>query len=484
MKKLISLKWEIGKYLLVFSLLTVSVVFLFQIVLLGPMYEANKIENIKSVAYYVEEALESEQFDDFMTFIMNQSDTCVGVYTTDSETNSKLLLTKRGCLVSSLSEKQKAEYIANATESEDHTYLAKFTSKPVDFDFGNANQDDTIYDSVIYTMIVDNSPVQTVIMVSGTITPINATTQTLMGQMWYIGAFLIISIAILTIVMYRHIAKPIIGITNAAKDLPKGEYRIDPKTNKYAEAAALNETLNQAAVDIHKADKAKRDLISNVSHDLRTPLTMISGYGEMMIDLPEEKTDENIQVIVDETKRLNALVNDLLDMSRLQDGRIKLEKETFDISQLLKMQLQKYEVYHMQEGFRIESYLLDSVYVNADKKRIEQVFNNFMNNAVNYGGNEKHIIVRETLENDLVKVEVQDFGEGIDEADLPNIWDRYYKVDKEHVRVSNGSGIGLNIVKQLLDLHGAKYGVRSKKDEGSTFWFAMEVCRESEESFE
>ena len=273
--------------------------------------------------------------------------------------------------------------------------------------------------------------------------------------------------------MYKRIAKPIIGITENAKELPKGTYTLDPKTNRYKEAADLNTTLVQAASDIKKADKAKRDLISNVSHDLRTPLTMISGYGEMMIDLPEEKTDENIQVIVDESKRLNSLVNDLLDMSRLQDGRITLNKEVFDITQLLKTQLQKYEVYILQEGYQIDKELCDSIYVDADPKRIEQVFNNFMNNAVNYGGEAKHIIVREIDDKDMVRIEVQDFGEGIDEADLPNIWDRYYKVDKEHVRVANGSGIGLNIAKQVLDLHQAKYGVNSKKNQGSIFWFEL-----------
>ena len=234
-------------------------------------------------------------------------------------------------------------------------------------------------------------------------------------------------------------------------------------------------SLFHPANDIQKADKAKRDLISNVSHDLRTPLTMIGGYGEMMIDLPEEKTDENIQVIVDETKRLNALVNDLLDMSRLQDGRIVLHKEVFDISALLKTQLQKYDVYRMQEGYTIESELLDTIYVNADKKRIEQVINNFLNNAVNYGGEAKHIIVREIKKENTVRIEVQDFGEGIDSKDLDNIWDRYYKVDKEHVRVANGSGIGLNIVKQLLELHGVPYGVKSSKGKGSTFYFEMPI---------
>ena len=257
----------------------------------------------------------------------------------------------------------------------------------------------------------------------------------------------------------------------------------------------------------------------------------------------KKKTDENIQVIVDETKRLNALVNDLLDMSRLQDGRIVLHKEVFDISALLKTQLQKYDVYRMQEGYTIESELLDTIYVNADKKRIEQVINNFLNNAVNYGGEAKHIIVREIkkentvrievqdfgegidskdLDNiwdryykvdkkrieqvinnflnnavnyggeakhiivreikkeNTVRIEVQDFGEGIDSKDLDNIWDRYYKVDKEHVRVANGSGIGLNIVKQLLELHGVPYGVKSSKGKGSTFYFEMPIEKENQ----
>lgn len=138
----------------------------------------------------------------------------------------------------------------------------------------------------------------------------------------------------------------------------------------------------------------------------------------MMIDLPEEKTDENIQVIVDETKRLNALVNDLLDMSRLQDGRIVLHKEVFDISALLKTQLQKYDVYRMQEGYTIESELLDTIYVNADKIRIEQVINNFLNNAVNYGGEAKHIIVREIKKRMLCVLKCRILGKAL----IQKIW--------------------------------------------------------------
>lgn len=478
MKKLTSLKWEIGKYLIIFCILTASIVFLFQIVLLQPMYEANKIKSIETVGSFVEKFIEDERLDEFVDYMQSQSDTCIMVYQSSSSGGMQGSIGNRGCMISSITNSERAKFVTKAIGSKNHSYLARVTNNSSDFGVDGDQGDN--FDTIVYTKIVNAVDYSSIIMVSGNITPLNATTETLASQMRYIALFMIVAVAILTLLMYRHIAKPIIGITSNAKQLPQGKYTIDPKTNRYKEAADLNNTLVQAANDIQKADKAKRDLISNVSHDLRTPLTMIGGYGEMMIDLPEEKTDENIQVIVDETKRLNALVNDLLDMSRLQDGRIVLHKEVFDISALLKTQLQKYDVYRMQEGYTIESELLDTIYVNADKKRIEQVINNFLNNAVNYGGEAKHIIVREIKKENTVRIEVQDFGEGIDSKDLDNIWDRYYKVDKEHVRVANGSGIGLNIVKQLLELHGVPYGVKSSKGKGSTFYFEMPIEKENQ----
>lgn len=437
------------------------------------MYEANKIKSIETVGSFVEKFIEDERLDEFVDYMQSQSDTCIMVYQSSSSGGMQGSIGNRGCMISSITNSERAKFVTKAIGSKNHSYLARVTNNSSDFGVDGDQGDN--FDTIVYTKIVNAADYSSIIMVSGNITPLNATTETLASQMRYIALFMIVAVAILTLLMYRHIAKPIIGITSNAKQLPQGKYTIDPKTNRYKEAADLNNTLVQAANDIQKADKAKRDLISNVSHDLRTPLTMIGGYGEMMIDLPEEKTDENIQVIVDETKRLNALVNDLLDMSRLQDGRIVLHKEVFDISALLKTQLQKYDVYRMQEGYTIESELLDTIYVNADKKRIEQVINNFLNNAVNYGGEAKHIIVREIKKENVVRIEVQDFGEGIDPEDLDNIWDRYYKVDKEHVRVANGSGIGLNIVKQLLELHGVPYGVKSSKGKGSTFYFEMPI---------
>jgi signal transduction histidine kinase len=120
----------------------------------------------------------------------------------------------------------------------------------------------------------------------------------------------------------------------------------DPTTDVYREAQELNYTLTQAAADIQKADQAKRDLIANVSHDLRTPLTMIKGYGEMMRDLPGEKTDENLDVIINESERLKFLVDDLLDLSKLTDHVVELHRTSFSMSDLVRRNVQKYHFYH------------------------------------------------------------------------------------------------------------------------------------------
>lgn len=476
MKKQNSLKWNLAKYLIGFAVITLFVIILFQIVLLQPMFEASKIRSIREVARNVQMGLESDNFNEFISSMQTQSDTCILVYK-DSSIASASSNSDNGCVLSSLSDETVASYIKRATKAPDKSYLARINMIPVRVNAsGNAKMDtEESFRTIVYTKIVDTPPSNAIIMVAGSVSPLNGTTGTLYQQLIFVGIFLIIAVAFLTVVLYKKIAKPLAMINESAKNLSKGIYEPDPRTNQYLEACELNQTLSEAAEDIRKADKAKRDLISNVSHDLRTPLTMISGYGEMMMDMPEEKTDENIQVIIDESKRLSNLVNDLLDLSRLQENKVVLEKENFDITELIKNQLKKYEYYHLKENFKFESYLAGPIYVYADHKRIEQVLNNFITNAINYGGEAKRVIIREEVQNDVVHISVQDFGEGISKEDVENIWDRYYKIDKQHIRVSNGSGIGLAIVKQLLDLHRAKYGVISEKNVGSTFWFELPI---------
>lgn len=476
-RQLTSLKWKLCKYLTIFALFILATIFIFQIVLLQPMYEKSKISAIKQVEQAVELSLQTDDFDEFINSMQTQSDTCIFVYQ-DSGSTFAESRGSTGCVLSSLSSKKLSGFIQKASASSDNSYLARLNMVPVSL---NGEKEGEVFRTIVYTKIVDTASTPAAIMIAGTITPLDATIATLTSQLSFVMIFLLIAVIALTILLYRKIANPLIAISMEAKKLDTGEYSSVKKANAYMEASTLDSTLCKAAKNIKKADKAKRDLISNVSHDLRTPLTMIGGYGEMMIDLPEEKTDENLKVIVDEAKRLNNLVNDLLDLSRLQENRIVLKKEVFDLSDFITEQMKKYEVYRVQENFVFEVHLCESTDVFADRVRIAQVFNNFMINGINYGGNAKHMIIRtERVNEKTVLVSVQDFGEGIEEKDIDNIWERYYKIDKEHVRSSSGSGIGLAICKQLLELHGVKYGVHSKKNEGSTFFFELPVYKKQE----
>jgi signal transduction histidine kinase len=204
---------------------------------------------------------------------------------------------------------------------------------------------------------------------------------------------------------------------------------------------------------------------------------MIKGYGEMMRDLPGENTTENLEVIINESDRLKFLVNDLLDLSRFEENRVKLEFTEFSISDLVRRNVQKYRYYHVQDQFDINVSCDEELMVRGDEKRIEQVVNNFLTNAVNYSGDSREIEVRVFAKDGNARVEVEDHGEGIEEERMKDIWDRYYKIDREHVRRTDSSGLGLNICQKILSLHGCPYGVESRVNEGSTFWFELPMVK-------
>lgn len=200
---------------------------------------------------------------------------------------------------------------------------------------------------------------------------------------------------------------------------------------------------------------------------------MITGYGEVMRDLPGENTPENIQIIIDEATRLSTLVNDLLDLSKLQSGALQAQKQVFNLTDSVRAILERYSKLVEQEGFDITFESKEEVFINADELRISQVIYNLVNNAVNHAGEDKTVIITQTVRDKLVRIEVTDHGEGIPADKLPYIWERYYKVDREHKRGVIGSGLGLSIVKSILDAHKAHYGVRSTQGKGSTFWFEI-----------
>ena len=314
---------------------------------------------------------------------------------------------------------------------------------------------------------------------STSLMPVTAVSSTIRNQFIWIGIFLSIAAMITAFLMSNIITKPIVTMNEAAKQLAKGEYNADfSVVSGYREIDELGDSLNYASRELAKTNNLQKELISNISHDLRTPLTMIKGYGEVMRDIPSENTPENVQIIIDETSRLSELVNDMLDLSKIQAGTRQPDKQSFSLTQTVSETMQRYERLIKQDGYVIDFISDRDVEVIADRGMILQVVYNLINNAVNYTGEDKRATVTQTIRDRVVRISVTDTGDGIEEDKLSEIWDRYYRVDKVHKRATVGTGLGLSIVKEILDLHGADYGVESKVGEGSTFWFELPVSNE------
>ena len=309
--------------------------------------------------------------------------------------------------------------------------------------------------------------------------PVDAVVKTLEVQFSWIMMAMLITAFLVAFLTSRMIAKPLTAITEKAKGLAKGDYTPDFSGKGYREVQELADALNFAAAEIGATDRLQKELIANISHDLRTPLTMIKGYSEMMRDIPGENSPENVQAIIDETTRLSELVNDLMDLSKLQAGMQTVTPTVFDLTATVRDTMHRYETLIHHQGYRIEFLPFEGeAQVKADRTMILQVIYNLINNAVNYTGDSKRVTVTQTVQEGKVRLSIADDGEGIPPDKIPEIWDRYYRVDKVHNRSVIGTGLGLSIVKSILEEHGAVYGVESAVGGGSVFWFELPLWNE------
>lgn len=305
---------------------------------------------------------------------------------------------------------------------------------------------------------------------------IGTTTSLIKNQLIYLTLLTILLSIVIALFLSRRIAKPISNMTKMATKLANGNYNLVFESTGINELDELANSLNYLEQEVSKTDTYRRDLMANVSHDLKTPLTMIKAYAEMIKDITiddKEKTIKNLNVIIEETERLNILVNDILELSKLQNNQDNLNIEEFDIVLLIKDILRRYEIIKETENYSLILESPESIIVKADKKRISQVIYNLINNAVNYTGDDLKVVIRLTEESKDCLVEIIDTGKGIAEEDIQNIWNRYYKQEKNHKRNVIGTGLGLSIVKNILEQHHFNYGVNSVKNQGTTFYFKI-----------
>ena len=463
MKKKTSLRLQLIGILLGFVILLMGTVYFVQTSFLDDFYRVQKIKSIESVGKSIAGKIGDSDFEDIVEQAGMTNEVCIRVVSNNSEYSYTGACTLRGL------DNGMINLIAQETmESEDGEKLFD------DFHY-QRRPDETPEKVFIFSKFItyNNEPVM--VLVSTGITPLSATISTLKPQYSVIVLVVVVMTVILALIISRIILRPVKQISEESRNLSKGLYDGNRIRTDSSEMSELNDTLIRANEDIQKADRAKKELLGNVSHDLRTPLTMIVGYGEMIRDLPEENTEENLNVIIEEAKRLSTLVDDLIDISKIDTAGVELSREDIRLNSLLQDVYHQYQKYCGSQNIDFQLKLSEEdPLVNIDIKRIKQVLYNFINNSLNYNSKtEQQIILGTEKIDDVYRVYVYDNGEGIEKKDLKNIWDRYYKVDKEHKRHHIGSGIGLSLSKELLTAHGLNYGVESKPKQYSKFYFDL-----------
>ena len=284
---------------------------------------------------------------------------------------------------------------------------------------------------------------------------------------------IVLATVLVCFTMARSISEPIIETNEAARELSRSRYARPPHSGGYREIAELNDTLVRAAEDLGKVEDLQRELIANISHDLRTPLTMIVGYAEAMRDIPEEVTPENMQIIIDETNRLNSMVNEVLDFSRLRTGNLELEEKPFNLTEQIREIVGRVSKMTAVDGYTVLFDPAEDRQVTGDSGRIGQVLYNLLGNALTYTGEDRTVRITQRDVGTRVRVEISDSGEGIPADELPYICDRYYRSRENHRRSVIGSGLGLNICRGILENHHAPYGAETPPEGGTVFWFSL-----------
>ncbi len=453
-----SLSLNILLYFIIFSAILLIILWVFQILFLNTFYKISRTKALKNSINILANNYGIENYTDLFDEISINNNICIEVVhynmiTYSSRTVDRKCMTRNNPDILEF----QTDFISN-----DQTLKSAEIINP------NYNSKTL----VIGKKIKDDA----YLFVNTSLVPLDDGIKMLKGQFIYIAIIMLLMASIVSYFISKRLSIPIIRINERAKRMGAKDYSVkfDDETN-ILELDELENTLNEATKELSKTDELRRELMANVSHDLKTPLTLIRAYAEAARDIDaskKKKREEDLQIIIDETSRLTLLVNDILQLSQLESSVVPLTIEEFDLKILVDDIVKKFDILK-KNGFKFNVISPSCVNIKSDRKKLEQVIYNLVNNAINYTGFDKTVTIKIIQKEDVVRVEVIDTGEGIKQEDLKFIWDKYYKVDKKHSRNKYGTGLGLSIVKSTLISLNYTYGVRSILNKGTTFYFEI-----------
>lgn len=456
-KKTKSLHIRVWFYFILFSIIILIFLWFFQIASLAKFYEYSKTEELKNIVLKIQNAYNKNQFYEELDEISYKTNACIQVYSNMSYSYSSSTSNLECRIQNNQLNSYKEKFILSNKKVQSYKILGA----------------DIKTKTILYGIKLDDMDYA---FINLSLEPVGSTVSTLKKQLLYVTVIVLIVSFIVAYYLSKHLSRPIEDMNTSALKLAEGDFSVSFDDNSdIEEINTLATTLNHAKDSLEKTDAIRQELMANVSHDLKTPLTMIKAYAEMVRDLTykdDKKREENLNIIIEESDRLNLLVNDILNLTKLESGELNLDYEEFDLNTFLIDIIKTYDIYK-EQGYEILYAEVKHAKVYADKKRMQQVMYNLINNAINYTGEDKKVIIKVIKGKQNYKVEVSDTGKGIDKEELEYIWDKYYKSDKTHSRLYLGTGIGLSIVKNILVKHNFKFGVTSIKNKGTTFYFVI-----------
>jgi len=455
-----SLNLEIWKYFLLFSSLILGFLWIFQVLFLNNYYRLEKTKDIKLVANTIKKNNQSSISYNSLNNVALEKEVCVEIIDKNLFSIYSSTYFGKGCISNKkLTSNYKIDFINSNVREKSYELVNE------EFDSNN----------LVYALKINNNAYA---FINTSLEPITSTAKILRKQLILVTFLVLILSFIIAYFISSYISKPIVKINNAAKKLANKEYNVEfTSDSNILELEELSKTLNYTSSELAKTEELRRDLMANVSHDLKTPLTLIKAYAEMTRDIHagnKEKNTENMNTIIAETDRLTVLVNDILELSKVQSNIDTLKSEEFNLISMIEDILKRYRILEETEEYHfLFNHKKKKILIKADQKKLEQVIYNLINNAINYTGTDKTVTINIIESKETIKVEIIDTGKGIAEEDIPYIWDKYYKDKKKHKRNVIGTGLGLSIVKNILENHNFEYGVTSKKDKGSNFYFKI-----------
>jgi len=461
----LSIRWKLLTYMTGFALIMLILLGLYQSLFMETVFKMSKRRELDLVFSDIRPKLMDKNLQDQLERISEEQNICILV--TDMEINIRSSSGQSAnCLIHKMSADELIQLKNRALSAGGKIY-----------DIISSNQSGGLVDSKSRRLVMVIIYNGNVIFMDSSVKPPQITQDFTRAGLIYAALSFLFLTAVLIHLLSKGIINPVKQLSNDVRSVAMGDYSACFHAKGCREIELLSDALNYMITEINQVEMQRIHMIANISHDIRTPLAAIIGYGELMRDFPREYSKEKLQAIIDEANWLSNLVTNLLQISRMQENIDNLVFSRFDITLEIEQILLRHRNMKQKEGYILSFDSREHIVVEADRIRISQVIYNLVNNGIQHAGTEKIVTVKQVREKEWARISVHNSGDFIPEEDLPYIWERYYRGRPVTEQKNEGWGLGLFIVRNILELHHAQYGVDSRRDIGTTFWFRIPIER-------